>query len=111
VRLVRRVDRFLETPKLRLGPEAKRNIRFYLAKYAACAAIGNAHCPAVEICQMDVDAITDESLKTYLKVIKGIYRRYGSNDDAGRSPKMSAALNKVLLRTFSKRTKHEGQNG
>jgi hypothetical protein len=49
VGLVRRVDQFLETPKLRLDAEAKRNIRFYLAKYAACAAIGNAHCPPMEI--------------------------------------------------------------
>src|SRR5258708_33536170 len=76
VRLVRRVDQFLETPNLRLDAEGKRNIRFYLAKYAACAAISNAHCPAVEISQMNVDAITDESLRTYLRVIRGIYRRY-----------------------------------
>lgn len=101
VLLVRRVDQFLETPNLRLDAEAKRNIRFYLAKYAACAAIGNAHCPAVQISRMDVSAITDEWLKAHLKVVRGIYRSHGGNDDAGRSPKMSDSLRKKLLKTFS----------
>ena len=101
VKLVRRVDQFLETPNLRLSAEAKKNIRFYLAKYAACAAIGNAHCPAVEISKMDVDAIADESLRAHLRVVRAIYRRYGGDDDAGRSPKMSAALKKTLSKTFS----------
>jgi hypothetical protein len=100
--LVRRVDRFLEKPSLRLNAEAKRNIRFYLAKYAACAAINNAHCPAVEISKLDVNAITDESLASHLKIIRIIYRSHGGNDDAGRSFKMSAALKKKLLRTFAK---------
>lgn len=112
VRLVRRIDQFLDTPTLRLDAEAKRNIRFYLAKYAACDAIRNARCVAVEISKMDVNAITDESLKAHLKVVRGIYRRYGGNDDAGRSPQMSVSLKKKLLKTFSsKRNAHKNQNG
>jgi len=110
VLLVRRADQFLETPNLRLDAEGKRNIRFYLAKYAACAAIGNAHCPAVAISKMDVGAITDESLRAHLKIVRRIYRSHGGDDDAGRSPKMSAALKKNLLKTFSRRNAHGSKN-
>jgi len=101
VLLVRRIDEFLGTPKLRLDAEAKRNIRFYLAKYSACSAINNAHCPPNEIAQMKINTITDESLKTQLRIVRNIYRRHGGNDDAGRSPKMSESLKKLLLKTFS----------
>jgi hypothetical protein len=102
VRLIRRIDHFLDTPNLRLDAEAKRNIRFYLAKYAACAAIANAHCPAVEISRMNVDSITNESLRAYLTIVRRIYRSHGGNNDAGRSHKMSAALKKNLSRHFRK---------
>lgn len=111
VLLLRRVDQFLDTPSLRLDAEAKRNIRFYLAKYAACDAIKNARCPAVEISRMDVNAITDESMRAALRVVKSIYRRYGGNDDAGRSQKMSDSLRKKLIRTFApKRNKQDKRN-
>jgi hypothetical protein len=111
VRLIRRIDHFLDTPNLRLDAEAKRNIRFYLAKYAACAAIANAHCPAVEISRMNVDSITDESLRAYLTIVRRIYRSHGGNDDAGRSHKMSAALKKNLSRRFSKGKIGEKKDG
>ena len=66
-----------------------------------CAVIKNAHCPAVEIAKMDIAVITDEFLKAHLKVVRGIYRRHGGNDDAGRSPQMSETLKRKLFRTFS----------
>ena len=37
-KIVRRVDEFLDEPKLRLDNEAKRNILYYLARCVACAA-------------------------------------------------------------------------
>jgi Mg2+ and Co2+ transporter CorA len=100
VLLVRRIDEFLETPKLRLDTEGKRNVRFYLAKYAACDAIKNAYCPPSEIANLKIDSITDEMLKAHLKIVRRIYKARGGNDDAGRSPKMSESLRKVLLKTF-----------
>ncbi|MGB8542063.1 MAG: AIPR family protein [Candidatus Acidiferrales bacterium] len=106
VLLVRRVDQFLDTPKLRLDAEAKRNIRFYLAKYSACDAIKNAYCSPGKIAEIKVDEITDESLKAHLEIVRRIYRRHGGNDDAGRSPKMSQSLKKVLLKTFAPTGKH-----
>jgi hypothetical protein len=101
VLLVRRIDQFLDTPNLRLDAEAKRNIRFYLAKYSACDAIKNAHCPAARIAEINVNMITDESLKAQLKIVRRIYRRHGGNDDGGRSPQMSQSLKRVLLKTFT----------
>lgn len=103
VLLVRRVDRFLETPGLRLDTEGKRNVRFYLAKYAACSLINNAHCPPQEITEMKLDALSDESLREQLRAVRGIYRKCGGNDDAGRSPEMSARLNKALRKLYAKR--------
>jgi hypothetical protein len=110
VQLVRRVDQFLESPKLKLDAEAKRNVRFYLAKYAACSAIGNSHCPVVQISKMDVDKITEASLSEHLKIIRRIYRSHGGDDDVGRSPKMSMALKRKLVKTFSRKEKDDTQN-
>jgi hypothetical protein len=102
VLLVRRIDKFLETPKLRLNSEAKRNIRFYLAKYAACSLMNNAHCPPDEIAQINPVNITDAALAEQLKLVRRIYRSCGGNDDAGRSQKMSMKLQKLLMKSFSK---------
>lgn len=103
VLLVRRVDKFLETPKYNLDSEAKRNIRFYLAKYAACSMVRNAHCPPDKIAQINAAGITSESLEEQMKVVRRIYKRCGGNDDAGRSPKMSDSLKKLLVKRFSKK--------
>jgi hypothetical protein len=101
VRLVRRVDAFLGQSKLKLDAEDRRNIRFYLTKYMACDAIRNAYCPPMSIAAMDADAITEDSLMLRFKRVRRLYRRHGGNDDAGRSPKLSAALNKLLVTEFS----------
>jgi hypothetical protein len=101
VRIVRRVDKFLDIPALKLDNEAKRNILFYLARYAACAATRNAYSPPGELLRVDADALTDDFLKEGLKVVKRIYKRYGGNDEAGKSPRMVKALDKWLVQTFS----------
>jgi hypothetical protein len=100
VLLIRRIDKFLETPKLKLDAEAKRNIRFYLAKYVACELINNAYCAPNRISEMDIGKVTDDSLKEQLKLIRKIYRACGGNDDAGRSQIMSAKLTKILKNKF-----------
>jgi hypothetical protein len=108
VRLVRRVDKFLARRQLRLNAEDKRNIRFYLAKYVACEAAKSAYCPPSEVAKLDVDLISDDSMTEPFKRVRRLYRRHGGNDDAGRSPLLSAALNKMLIKEFSppkKRTK------
>lgn len=103
VLLVRRIDEFLDAPKARLDAEGKRNIRFYLAKYSACHAIDSAYCSPNKIKEMKIDLITDEILGSQLRVVRGIYRRYGGNDDAGRSPKMSESLKRLLMKTFPRK--------
>lgn len=101
VLLVRRVDEFLENRPRKLDAESIRNIRFYLAKYAACAAIQNAHCPPGKISKLDIAQITDDFLEKHFKQVRRIYRSHGANDIAGRSPKMSVSLVRHLRRTFS----------
>jgi hypothetical protein len=86
---------------LRLNAEDKRNIRFYLAKYIACEATKSADCPPSEVAKMDVDLISDDSIMEPFKRVRRLYRRHGGNDDAGRSPFLSAALNKMLIKEFS----------
>ena len=103
VLLVRRIDAFLSQPKLKLEAEDRRNIRFYLAKYMACDAIRNAYCPPASIAAMSVYAITEDSLMLRFKRVRRLYRRHGGNDDAGRSPELSAALNKLLVAEFCHR--------
>jgi hypothetical protein len=105
VRLVRRIDQFLQS-ETRLSFEDKRNIRFYLAKSTACSVIGNAYCAPGAVASMDVDAIAEASIAGRFKVVRRLYRRLGENDDAGRSPKFSAALHKALVRELSPPRKH-----
>ncbi len=99
VLLVRRVNKFLNKKK-KLDPASRRNTRFYLAKYAACAAIKNAYCPPAEIAKIKADEISDQSLETYFRKVLRIYRRNGGNDAAGKSQKMSSDLKKHLQKTF-----------
>lgn len=101
VLLVRRVDKFLGKPQMRLTTEDKRNVRFYLAKYMACEAIKCAYCAPAAIANMKIDGITEDSLLHRFKRIRRLYRRHGGNDDAGRSPAMSAALTRLLVKEFS----------
>jgi hypothetical protein len=101
VRLVRRVDKFLGQPNLRLDAEDKRNIRFYLAKYMACEAVKSAYCPPPQIADIDIDSIAEDAMTRRFKAVRRLYRRHGGNDDAGRSPAFSAALNKLLVKEFS----------
>jgi hypothetical protein len=100
VRIVRRVDKFLDVPALKLDNEAKRNILYYLARYAACAATDNAYSPPGSLSRVNADALTDDFLKEGLRVVKRIYKRYGGNDEAGKSPKMVKALDKWLAHRF-----------
>lgn len=108
VRLVRRVDRFLGQLQLKLDAEDKRNIRCYLAKYMACDATKSAYCPPGKIAEIDVDEISDASLTDRFKRVRGLYRRHGGNDDAGGSPELSAALNRLLVKEFSPPKKRKG---
>jgi hypothetical protein len=101
VRLVRRVDKFLGQRQLKLNNEDRRNIRFYLAKYAASEAVKNAYCPPAEIAKIKVDLIAEDTLLRQFRRVRRLYKRHGGNDDAGRSPLLSAALNKLLIKDLS----------
>jgi AIPR protein len=98
--IVKRVARFLETPRLRLDNAAKRNLLYYLARCAACAATDSAYCPPGKLLHIDVSVLTDDFLKKYLKIVRTIYRRYGGDDDAARNRKMGDALQRWALNTF-----------
>jgi hypothetical protein len=98
---VRIVDTFLDTPELKLDNETKRNVLYYLARCAACAATNNAYCPPCFIAKLDLSLLTPELLREGLMAVRRIYKRYGGNDEAAKSPKMAAALDKWLIKTYS----------
>jgi hypothetical protein len=100
VRLIRRIDQYLQS-MTRLSVEDRRNIRFYLAKSTACIAIGNAYCAPAAIAKLDIESIGVATIASRLKQVKKLYQRLGGDDDAGRSPNLSAALNKALIRELS----------
>jgi hypothetical protein len=100
VKLVRRTDQFL-TVQPKLTNEDKRNIRFYLVKYLACKAIGSAYCVPGQIATLNADAMVDSLIDEPFKKVRRLYRLHGGDDDAGRSPDLSSALNKLLIREFS----------
>jgi hypothetical protein len=100
VRILRRVDEFLENPGLRLDNTQTRNIRFYLVRYAASALTNNAHCPPGEIKTANVALLTDDTLKQYLGVVEPIYRKHGNNDDAAKGKHFIAELDSMLLAQF-----------
>ena len=59
--------------------------------------------------RIDVDALTDDSLTEGLKLVKRIYKRYGGNDEAGKSPRMVRALDRWLVRKFSQPNAQEAK--
>jgi hypothetical protein len=99
--LVRRIDKFLNIPTLRLDNEAKRNFRYYLSRSVACAATGNAHFPPISLTKINASSLTDEFLKTCLPKIRRLYKQFGGDDEAGKNPKMAEALQKWLIKTYS----------
>jgi hypothetical protein len=101
VLVLRRVDEFLEDPKLRLDNAEIRNLRFYLMRYASCALTKNAHCPPGELAKTKIDNLTDDNLKKYLGNLQRIYRHYGANDDAAKGKHMVRDLDTELLASYS----------
>jgi hypothetical protein len=110
--IVRRIEKFLNLPRLRLDNEAKRNLLYYMARCATCASTKNAYCPASEVAKIDVSKLTDEVLKGQcLPYVKRLYKRFGGNDEAGKNPKMAAALSNWLIKTYSPPHKSPSKKG
>jgi len=68
--------------------------------------------PASEVVKIDVSKLTDEILKDQcLPYVKRLYKRFGGNDEAGKNPKMAAALGKWLIKTYSPPHKSSSKKG
>ena len=99
--IIRRVDKYLDQPRLRLDNEAKRNLLYYLARCAVCAAAATAYLQPSHVLALNLDLLSDEHLKQYLAVVKRLYKKYGGNDEAGKNRKMGDDLQKWLVKKFS----------
>jgi len=102
IKIVRRVDKFLDSRVPKLDSEGKRNLLYYLTRCVACAATKDAYCPPAKVLKIDVSALTDDFIKNSgFARVKRIYRSWGGNDEAGKNPKMGDALNKWLIKQYS----------
>jgi len=100
VLVLRRIDQFIEDPNRKLNAEEQRNLRFYLARYAACRLMGSAYCTPKRLVDAKGKSITDAELAEGLRAVKRIYRNNGGDDDAAKGTKMAADLEKLLLKKF-----------
>jgi hypothetical protein len=64
----------------------------------------------VEVIAVDITELSDEYLgKECLPYVKRLYTRFGGNDEAGKNPKMAAAMKKYLIKKYSPPRKKEGR--
>jgi hypothetical protein len=109
--IVKRIEKFLALPQLKLDNEAKRNLLYYLACYAPRAIGRNAYGPPVELIAVDFAKLSDDYLrKECLQYVKRLYKRFGGNDEAGKNPKMAAAMKKYLIKKYSPPRKKKAVN-
>jgi len=101
----RRVAAFLDDPVLNLDAVERRNVRFYLVRYAACAIAKTPHCFPATIIQADPSALTVSDLQVGLKEVRKIYRKCGKDDAAAMGPEMVVALDTLLAKKFPERKK------
>jgi hypothetical protein len=101
IKILRRVDEFIESPLQRLDPVEQRNLRFYLARYVACQLTGSAYFATGLLLRAMNRAISDDELKAALKVVRRVYRKNGGDDDAAKGKDMSADLDEILKKKFS----------
>jgi AIPR protein len=100
-RIIKRIDKFLSNPTLRIDNEAKRNIVYYLSRCVACASVRSAYCMPGAIKQIDIGALSDDFIRPSFSYVKSMYTRFGANDEAGKNPKMAEAINRWLLKKYS----------
>jgi hypothetical protein len=99
VNILRRVDEFLEQRVE--DNEERRNVRFYVVRYASCAVTKNAYCPPVLLLKANIESITDSVLEAGLRAVKKIYKKRGEDDDAAKGKEMLAELDGLLVKKFS----------
>lgn len=115
IQILRRVEEYLR--RQRVDSITRRNVRFYMARCAAVAANGNAYFPPHELIRLDVDRqLTDGLLDDSYKRVHRLYQFSGGDDDAAKSQKLSGALSRSLINTYSPPNKtkddaHERENG
>jgi hypothetical protein len=100
IKILRRVDEFLADRDLDRITE--RNVRFYMARCVAVAAIGNAYFPPTELMRVNVEPkLTPELMEECYARVHRLYQRNGGDDDAAKKKKMSDALSRSLIHTYS----------
>ncbi|MGD0902839.1 MAG: hypothetical protein ABR924_07845, partial [Terracidiphilus sp.] len=110
VRILRRVDEFIENPNQKLDAIEQRNLRFYLARYAACHLAGTTYCHPAQLLKTAKKAITDNELTKGLKTVQRIYKKQGGDDDAAKGPQMTVDLDRILLKRFPSLKKRAGKS-
>jgi hypothetical protein len=103
VRILRRVDEFLEQRVE--DNEERRNVRFYVARYASCSVTKNAYCPPDLLLKAKSESISDSVLEAGLRAVKMIYKKRGQDDEAAKGKEMVADLDGLLVKTFSPHNK------
>ncbi len=103
VLILRHTDAYIENPANKLDNIQQRNLRFYLARYIACAMTKNFYCPVAELTALKVllSTITDRKMGRYLREVKAIYKKNGEDDDAAKGKGMFQDLDKFLLAKYS----------
>ncbi|PYT53628.1 MAG: hypothetical protein DMG43_08480 [Acidobacteria bacterium] len=108
--LVRKVEEFLDTLDLELIHQ--RNLKFYLAMYAACMKTGSAYCPPGELLKLDLSSLAPELLKDSYERVWGHYQRladkYSVNgerdyDSLAKGPNLLKALSSDLKKRLRKK--------
>lgn len=103
VKIVRRVDDFIRKPALRLDNVQQRNVRFYLARYLACALTKSAYSPPGDLLkpQSNIDTFPDNSILHCFRDVYSIYRENGEDDQAAKGKKMPSDLTALLVEKYS----------
>jgi hypothetical protein len=101
IRILRRVDEFIENPHQRLDSVEQRNMRFYLTRYAACHLMRSAYFVPELLLKAAKKTITDDELKEGLRLVRRIYRKNGEDDDAAKGTDMATDLDKNLIKKYS----------
>lgn len=101
VRILRRVDEFLEAPLQKLDNIQQRNLRFYLARTVACSLTKSAYCPPRELATAKVNKISKAELKRCLAMVRPIYENNGNDDNAAKGNNMNAELDKLLIEKYA----------
>jgi hypothetical protein len=96
--LVRKVNEFLDNSEIKKSD--KLNLRFYMAMYASCLALGRAKPTHINISDMVLEDITDDMLDEAYTVVNDLYLSCGANDIAAKGPSLTDKIKAKLEKRY-----------